>query len=288
LQRTTPGQYHPYNPGEVTVGSFSIWHWLIVLVPIIIVYAIVRPRNDTLKGIQGWLGLLAVWQVLGIARIAFGFLYQLKLYSGYAQISGAQAVLFGEITLNAASFAIFVGTTFALFGKKCSFRSWLLWQWLSIPIIAILDLVLISGVTNIGVRQLVEYADVGQTVASFIVMGLWVLYSRKSRRVTNTMTVGGPVGTPPQYNLGDHIDNAPSEQNNPKQYGSTYSGSDTMKALLGGAIGFVFFAIALLMYFPGGTIYMAMRCNSRDLSGWDWVLSVVVPFYGLFKGTFGC
>jgi hypothetical protein len=39
----------------------------------------------------------------------------------------------------------------------------------------------------------------------------------------------------------------------------------------------------LLIYFPGRTILMAMACNSRRLNGWDWVLSVIVPAYGLLK-----
>jgi hypothetical protein len=45
-------------------------------------------------------------------------------------------------------------------------------------------------------------------------------------------------------------------------------------------------ALFLLGQFPGGTIFMAMMCRSRRLDGWDWVLSVVIPFYGLFKGAF--
>lgn len=46
------------------------------------------------------------------------------------------------------------------------------------------------------------------------------------------------------------------------------------------------FVAFLLIYFPGGTILMAMVCNSRRLDGWDWVLSVVVPAYGLMKVLF--
>jgi hypothetical protein len=42
----------------------------------------------------------------------------------------------------------------------------------------------------------------------------------------------------------------------------------------------------LLIYFPGETILMAMVCNSRRLTGWDWVLSVIVPAYGLLKVLF--
>jgi len=49
----------------------------------------------------------------------------------------------------------------------------------------------------------------------------------------------------------------------------------------------IFFVVGgLVAYFPGGTILMALSCNSRRLDGWDWVLSVVVPFYGVFKTIF--
>mgnify|MGYP000681133212 CR=1 FL=1 len=51
--------------------------------------------------------------------------------------------------------------------------------------------------------------------------------------------------------------------------------------------GFLFVAVFLLIQFPGGTIFMALSCNSRRLDGWDWVLSVIIPGYGLFKGLFG-
>jgi hypothetical protein len=49
----------------------------------------------------------------------------------------------------------------------------------------------------------------------------------------------------------------------------------------------VFLAIIFMLgQFPGGTILMALRCDSHRLNGWDWVLSVVIPFYGLFKALF--
>jgi hypothetical protein len=31
---------------------------------------------------------------------------------------------------------------------------------------------------------------------------------------------------------------------------------------------------------------MATVCNSRHLDGWDWVLSVIIPAYGLVKVLF--
>ena len=57
-----------------------------------------------------------------------------------------------------------------------------------------------------------------------------------------------------------------------------------MRDLLSSISGIFFFVLFMLAQFPGGTIFMAMRCNSHDLNGWDWVLSVVIPFYGLISG----
>ena len=48
----------------------------------------------------------------------------------------------------------------------------------------------------------------------------------------------------------------------------------------------IFYLFFLVVYFPGGTIVMALSCNSRRLDGWDWVLSVVIPAYGLAKSIF--
>jgi hypothetical protein len=46
------------------------------------------------------------------------------------------------------------------------------------------------------------------------------------------------------------------------------------------------FILFLFINFPGGTIMMALSCNTRRLDGWDWVLSVVIPGFGLFKSLF--
>jgi len=41
--------------------------------------------------------------------------------------------------------------------------------------------------------------------------------------------------------------------------------------------------LLLLASFPGGTIAMAIACRGTRLNGWDWVLSVILPAYGLTK-----
>lgn len=54
-----------------------------------------------------------------------------------------------------------------------------------------------------------------------------------------------------------------------------------MRALFESASGLLFMALFFVVYFPGGTILMALSCDSRKLDGWDWVLSVIIPAYGL-------
>ncbi len=59
-----------------------------------------------------------------------------------------------------------------------------------------------------------------------------------------------------------------------------------MERILGAGYGVIMFLIFAVIYFPGGTILMALTCNSRRLDGWDWVLSVIIPAYGLIKALF--
>ena len=43
----------------------------------------------------------------------------------------------------------------------------------------------------------------------------------------------------------------------------------------------------ILIGFPGGTIFMAIMVPNKELSGLDWVLSVIIPGFGLIKGLLG-
>ncbi len=60
------------------------------------------------------------------------------------------------------------------------------------------------------------------------------------------------------------------------------------KQMLDSTLGIMFFLVFLIAYFPGGTILMALSCDSRRLDGWDWVLSVIIPGYGLAKSAMRC
>jgi len=57
-----------------------------------------------------------------------------------------------------------------------------------------------------------------------------------------------------------------------------------MEKLLASVGGIAFLVVVSLIWFPGGTIFMALICKSRSLDGLDWVLSVVIPAFGLVSG----
>ncbi len=60
-------------------------------------------------------------------------------------------------------------------------------------------------------------------------------------------------------------------------------------AALPGMLGSGFFLLFFLVaHFPGGTIIMALSCRKWDVDGWDWVLSVFIPMYGVLKAAFYC
>lgn len=47
------------------------------------------------------------------------------------------------------------------------------------------------------------------------------------------------------------------------------------------------FVAMVLIWFPGGTVFMAVMVPGWKLDGLDWVLSVVMPGYGLIRGLIG-
>ena len=52
------------------------------------------------------------------------------------------------------------------------------------------------------------------------------------------------------------------------------------------AVGIAIIVLFQFLCFPGGTIFMALMCDSRRLDGWDWIMSVFVPSYGVIAGLF--
>lgn len=58
-----------------------------------------------------------------------------------------------------------------------------------------------------------------------------------------------------------------------------------MQKVLEAIGGFGFMLAFAVLYFPGGTILMWLSCPDRRLDGLDWVLSVVIPGFGVARAV---
>ena len=58
-----------------------------------------------------------------------------------------------------------------------------------------------------------------------------------------------------------------------------------MRGFLDSVVGIGFLITFLLGQFPVGTIIMGYSCSSQKLGGLDWVFSVIIPFYGIFRAA---
>jgi hypothetical protein len=139
-----------------------------------------------LEGIGGWLALLAVVQVIGIARLLFSFLQQFQFYGPLFGLPGGYAVVILETALNLGMIALVFATTYALFMKKRTFVRLFFYQWLAIPVLFVLDWAIVAVALGIPVDMFSDLAD-ARTISTFVGTGIWVWYTRKSKRVANTM-----------------------------------------------------------------------------------------------------
>jgi hypothetical protein len=95
-------------------------------------------------------------------------------------------VVYGEVGLTVAVVILQLATTVLMYRKSALFRRFFLFQWLAIPAMFLLDILLISMAMNMPANQIMTGEFVGQTLGAFAVTGLWVWYVFKSVRVRNT------------------------------------------------------------------------------------------------------
>lgn len=182
------------------MGSFSLWHWLIVGVPLaIVVYFVFSSRRKAVvatadggsgtstaepKGLGGWLVLLGLGQVFGVIRIlkemtdSVGVLEQ-----AVPHVKNAVVV---DLSLNGLFLALVVYVSVTFFREKRTFPT--LWkiQAAAAILLPLIDIALIASMLNLSVSQLVDEKMIGQLIGSVIVVSIWVWYLSVSRRVRNT------------------------------------------------------------------------------------------------------
>lgn len=143
--------------------------------------------NDArLVGIRGWLQLLAVCQGCGILKLLFGSIRGLEAYGPFLDIPGMRMVIAAQVVIDVSIIALALTTFGTLLDKKRSFLKWLFYQWIALPIILIFRHVVVWAALGVPLADMTDGAD-AKIAAAFLLNGLWVLYTRKSKRVANTM-----------------------------------------------------------------------------------------------------
>lgn len=174
--------------------TFSVWHWVMLLVIIGVPVALIAwfarrsaSGDRVLVGFGGWLLLLAIGQTLAPFRtIAETGKVLEETYDQLMMFPNGQVVLYGELAITAAFLALQLVTIVLMYRKSRLFRPFFVYQWLAIPVAFVLELLLVSTALDMPLGPLFAAAGPEQTLAAFIITGLWVWYLFKSVRVRNT------------------------------------------------------------------------------------------------------
>ncbi|MBS1165660.1 MAG: hypothetical protein H6R00_1685 [Proteobacteria bacterium] len=142
--------------------------------------------NAQLQGIKGWLLLLAVCQAVGIFKLLFGSIRGLETYAAFADMPGVRIVIAAQATIDLGALALGLITFGALLSKKKSFLKWFFYQWIAIPVVFILEYGIVWAALGIPITDLLDSGDT-RIAMIFLINGIWVLYTRKSKRVANTL-----------------------------------------------------------------------------------------------------
>lgn len=184
------------------MGSFSILHWLIVLVVIGgIGYAVVRSRKQataslavadggTLKanvgpsGLGGWLILVVLGQIGGVLQMLKSIVDEVQLYEDFGPT--VHYILNAEMALMVAYAILIVVTTISMFRTERRFVA--LWKIQAVitVLFPLIDAVIVSAVSNTPIEKLIDERAIGHVIGGTIGMGLWWWYMNVSVRVKNT------------------------------------------------------------------------------------------------------
>lgn len=145
------------------------------------------PSDDRkLEGIAGWLVLLAIAQVLGVAT------FSISMISGYAtlppEIATAQpAAVFGAMIIDGAFLLLLVYTAFLFFTKSRRFPTTFIVSCLA----GMLEPFLLLGFISVASGVPITSGSVGDGMTSHhlaVIAGsiLWMAYVLNSVRVSNT------------------------------------------------------------------------------------------------------
>jgi uncharacterized protein DUF2569/uncharacterized protein DUF4339 len=145
-----------------------------------------------LTGLDGWLGLVALVQVLGLV-------WSLLALGRYI-VSDVDSVLFqrypltiyGEIALMVAFLAYTACTTILFFRRSRRFPRFFIMEWILLAALPLIDTVWVAS--TLSAYSLGSFADLftiepregGQIAGAILLGSIWTAYTLRSRRVAHT------------------------------------------------------------------------------------------------------
>jgi uncharacterized membrane protein len=182
------------------MGSFSIWHWLILAaivgVPIWLVVRATRKAKENAPpgtagpvGIGGWLALLAFGQTIGPLVMLADLVKDVDQFDTLLKSSSLPNLALAEkleVGLMLCLAAYQVAVAVAMYRKKSYFPTLFLWQWIAVLLVSASDLFAPFWMTGLTMPQDVATQALGNLGAILVGEGIWVLYVFRSVRVRNT------------------------------------------------------------------------------------------------------
>jgi len=187
------------STGVLGMGSFSIWHWLILLIffvlPAVLVLIARRRTNQNRPadvvgpyGFGGWLTILAYGQTVGPIATLLTLLANAPTYGGLIDQASPNGALtaYLEITFMLVVFVVQIITTVVMYRRKVYFPQMFIVQW----VVMLLDeaAIRVMNVVLLGAPwpTMIESTNYAQDAAPVIGAIIWISYALQSVRVRNT------------------------------------------------------------------------------------------------------
>jgi len=182
------------------MGSFSIWHWLVVLIafgiPGTVIYLAVRSTRAEgtvmTPGIKGWLYILAVTLWIGVLSYS-AFLIQ-ALANNDPAVSEFPALYWIDVVVAAVGFTVSLVAVIMMHRRSRAFVGAYLTSAavavMSFPITVVCTVAILNHIYSVPITagRLLEAmpSEIGRWAGALVGVGLWVAYVLRSRRVQMT------------------------------------------------------------------------------------------------------
>lgn len=146
----------------------------------------IDSTSEPLKGIGGWLVLMALWQIAGPIRTIFNMFVTYTnptVLTAFEKVPTAAGL---ELTLNSVYAAIVFFTTYTFFTYKRIFRGMYTLEMISSVLLLPLDYFIISATTTASFESLINPDDLGKVIGASIWGFVMLAYVWLSKRVKNT------------------------------------------------------------------------------------------------------